>query len=307
MLSSGLRALSSRLVCLGAAQRFPPALRRAHAAELLCLRRGYVQQAAPQPGQPRSRKQDYKLRYLVLITAITSGLFYFAVRNPEFQSQRANVVSPEEYERIKAKPVKKAFDPEKVFVVFVLGGPGSGKGTQSEKIVREYDFVHLSAGDLLRAEQQREGSQYKDLIASYIKRGQIVPQEITIALLKEAIERSIAEGHYHFIIDGFPRKMDQALTFEEKVVPCKFVLYFPCPEPVMLKRILKRAKTSGRADDNEESLKARFKVFEHESKPVVDYYAFANKVNAVPCDQSIKKVHKDVEAILEQHGIQKKK
>lgn len=109
---------------------------------------------------------------------------------------------------------KRAFDSNDVSVIFVLGGPGSGKGTQCAKLVTDYHFEHLSAGDLLRAEQAREGSKYGQLIADYIKAGEIVPQEITLALLEQAMRESKASK---FLIDGFPRKMDQALKFEDEV------------------------------------------------------------------------------------------
>lgn len=154
-----------------------------------------------------------------------------------------------------AKPI---FDKEKVSVIFVLGGPGAGapfppfpsfplsppsfpyaplelitsdiprlgKGTQCSLLVEKYHFTHLSAGDLLRAEQDRPGSQYGDLIRTYIREGQIVPMEVTIKLLENAMHAAIQsksgssgweDGKGRFLIDGFPRKMDQALKFEEDV------------------------------------------------------------------------------------------
>lgn len=109
----------------------------------------------------------------------------------------------------------------------------------SNHLVRDYGFVHLSAGDLLRAERQRPGSEYGELINSYIKEGLIVPMEITIALLYNAMKASKGD---RFLIDGFPRKMDQALKFEEVVCPSQFTLYFECPEGEMEKRLLKRGE-----------------------------------------------------------------
>jgi len=82
-----------------------------------------------------------------------------------------------------------AFDPALVTVIYVLGGPGAGKGTQCSKLVAEKEFVHLSAGDLLRAEQQREGSEKGAMIKEYIKEGKIVPMEVTIGLLQEAMKQ----------------------------------------------------------------------------------------------------------------------
>lgn len=162
--------------------------------------------------------------------------------------------------------------------MFVLGGPGAGKGTQCENLVRDYGFTHLSAGDLLREERNREGSQYGELINHYIKEGLIVPMEITIKLLEIAMVKS---GSKRFLIDGFPRKMDQALEFEKSVVDSAFVLYFECPEEVMLKRLLKRGETSGRVDDNVESIKKRFKTFHETSFPVIKHYEALGKVRKV--------------------------
>ncbi|KAI5308123.1 bifunctional uridylate/adenylate kinase, partial [Ascosphaera atra] len=85
------------------------------------------------------------------------------------------------------------FNKSDVTVIFVLGGPGSGKGTQSASLVRDYGFHHLSAGDLLRAEQAREGSEFGELIKSYIREGKIVPMEITVGLLRNAMT-GIIEG-----------------------------------------------------------------------------------------------------------------
>ncbi|KAI1300684.1 bifunctional uridylate/adenylate kinase, partial [Mortierella claussenii] len=176
-----------------------------------------------------------------------------------------------------------------------LGGPGAGKGTQCANLVRDFGFVHLSAGDLLRAEQDRVGSKYGDLIKSYIKEGKIVPMEVTIALLENAMLES---DQTRFLIDGFPRKMDQALKFEEAVVPSKFTLYFECPEEVMLQRLMKRGETSGRADDNIESIKKRFKTFTETSYPVIEYYNTKGKVHTVPCTEAPDVVYAKVKTIF---------
>ncbi|KAG0670360.1 bifunctional uridylate/adenylate kinase [Maudiozyma exigua] len=193
---------------------------------------------------------------------------------------------------------KPEFSKEQVNVVFVLGGPGAGKGTQCSKLVQDHDFVHLSAGDLLRAEQARDGSEVGALIKHYITEGLIVPQEITIQLLNNAIKESYGRGKHNFLIDGFPRKMDQAITFEEVVVPSKFVLFFDCPETVMMERLMERGKTSGRDDDNVESIKKRFKTFEETSMPVVEYFEKQGKVVRIVCDKPVDEVYKEVERAI---------
>lgn len=186
----------------------------------------------------------------------------------------------------------------RISVVFVLGGPGSGKGTQCARLVSKYGFVHLSAGDLLRAEQAREGSEFGELIAKYIKEGLIVPQEVTLKLLENAIKAEYAQGKTLFLVDGFPRKMDQALSFEEQIATSAVTIFFECPESVMLERILQRGKSSGRTDDNVESLKKRFKTFHDTSMPVVEYFDKQGKVVKIDSDRDVDLVEKDVVAAL---------
>lgn len=202
------------------------------------------------------------------------------------------------------------FSTDEVTVIFVLGGPGSGKGTQSAKLVKDYGFSHLSAGDLLRAEQDREGSQYGDLIRHNIREGIIVPMEITVTLLSNAMAAILEEKKKkgensgeqisRFLIDGFPRKMDQAIYFEETVCPSAGTLFLSCPEDVMLDRLLKRGETSGRDDDNIESIKKRFRVFEETSMPVVNYYEKMGKVMSVSAvgteTEVTARIHKEIES-----------
>ncbi|KAF2084159.1 UMP-CMP kinase-like protein [Saccharata proteae CBS 121410] len=199
---------------------------------------------------------------------------------------------------------KPAFDPARITVIFVLGGPGAGKGTQCANLVRDYSFAHLSAGDLLRAEQERPGSKYGEMIKEYIRDGKIVPMEVTVKLLENAMrEKMDKEGKTMFLIDGFPRKMDQAHAFERTVCPSAFTLFFDCPEEVMEARLLDRGKTSGRADDNAESIKKRFRTFVDTSMPVVDYFAGEGKVVKVSATESPEKVYVHVKAGLAERGI----
>lgn len=189
-------------------------------------------------------------------------------------------------------------------VLFVLGGPGAGKGTQCANLVRDYHFTHLSAGDLLRAEQDRPGSDFGDLIRDYIKNGQIVPQEVTIQLLENAMKDTVDKsGKRKFLIDGFPRKMDQALKFEEIVCKSSFTLFFDCPEETMQKRLLKRGETSGRADDNSESIKKRFKTFVETSMPVVEMFEKEGRVVKVEATKSPEDVYAEVQKKIEARGV----
>lgn len=188
---------------------------------------------------------------------------------------------------------------KKPFVVFVLGGPGAGKGTQCSKLVVDYEFVHLSAGDLLREEQAREGSKYGDLISTYIKEGKVVPGHITISLLKSKIEQACCEGKYRFLIDGFPRALDQGLDFEKEICESSLVLFYECDEQVMLKRLLKRGESSGRIDDNVDSIKKRFDTFWKTSLPVVEHYEKTGKVKRIDCTRTVEQVSQETSQIIQ--------
>jgi UMP-CMP kinase len=189
-------------------------------------------------------------------------------------------------------------------VIFVLGGPGAGKGTQCANLVRDYGFAHLSAGDLLRAEQDRPSSEFGDMIKENIKNGQIVPMEVTIQLLENAMLESISTtSNRKFLIDGFPRKMDQALKFEEVVVKSKFTLFFDCDEETMHERLLGRGKTSGRADDNEESIKKRFRTFVETSMPVVEHFEKEGRVVKVDATKGPEEVYTHVREQFAKEGI----
>lgn len=172
-------------------------------------------------------------------------------------------------------------------VVFVLGGPGAGKGTQCANIVTDFGFEHLSAGDLLRA-HMKSGSPDGNMVAEMIKQGQIVPSEVTVNLLLDAMK---ASGKDKFLIDGFPRNKENRDAWEKTAgYDCDFVLFFDCPEDVMEKRLLGR--NEGRTDDNIETIKKRFKTFIESSMPVIDYYKNLNKVRSVVADQAPEEVYK---------------
>ena len=161
-------------------------------------------------------------------------------------------------------------------VIFVLGGPGAGKGTQCANIVRDYNFTHLSAGDLLRA-HVKSGTEDGNMVAQMIKDGKIVPSAVTVKLLLNAMADSKSN---RFLIDGFPRnKENRDAWVSEAGYDCDFVLMYDCTEEVMLERLLGR--NEGRTDDNVESIKKRFVTFRESSVPVVEFYETLGKVRKV--------------------------
>ncbi|KAF3988636.1 hypothetical protein FT663_01983 [Candidozyma haemuli var. vulneris] len=272
-----------------------------------------AKQSSEESSEEKPKKTDavksakgYMLGALaLLVIASTIGASVYTTHDP--RSAPEPTLPAQAPEETKSKDEKKAaapaFSDKDVSVIFVLGGPGSGKGTQCGKLVEEKGFVHLSAGDLLRAEQVREGSSDGALIAKCIREGTIVPQEVTVRLLRNAVSDNVAQGNNKFLVDGFPRKMDQALTFEDEIVKSAFTLFFECKEQVMLDRLLERGKTSGRADDNIESIKKRFRTFIETSMPVVDYFDKQGKVVKLSCDQPVDVVFGKVKEALVNRGI----
>ncbi|KAI5839829.1 uridylate kinase [Morchella snyderi] len=242
-------------------------------------------------GETGGSKNPFPVVPLVLIFTAGSGGFYLLVNSRKDTMPATEKTLPRSPKKAKTTPT---FSPKDVSVIFVLGGPGAGKGTQCQNLVRDYGFVHLSAGDLLRAEQNRAGSEFGELIKTYIREGRIVPMEVTVALLENAMKECIANGQSRFLIDGFPREMDQAIKFETEVCPSVFTLFFDCPEEVMLQRLLKRGETSGREDDNIESIKKRFRTFVNTSMPVVDMFEKEGKVVRVDCTQGVEEVYSAV-------------
>jgi len=158
----------------------------------------------------------------------------------------------------------------KVPIVWVLGGPGSGKGTQCARLVAKYGFIHLSSGDLLR-DEVNSGSEMAKTLTEIMAKGQLVPKDIVLDLIKNAILKNVevAKG---FLIDGYPREIEQGVDFENKIAPCSIILYFDCSDETMTVRLLGRAKDSGRVDDNAEAIKKRLVTFHEHSEPVMGHY-----------------------------------
>lgn len=155
-------------------------------------------------------------------------------------------------------------------VIFVLGGPGCGKGTQCALLKKHYPVSQLCVGDLLRAEA-KANTELGRSVSDIMQRGEIVPGYITMTLLRRQLSL-LPPSCAAVLIDGFPRAMDQALEFENLITACDFVLFFKCDPAAMLTRLRRRAATSGRADDSETVFNNRLHTFETKTMPVVEHY-----------------------------------
>jgi len=193
------------------------------------------------------------------------------------------------------KVVLHHFDPRlpcpKPNVVFILGGPGSGKGTMCELAQIQLGWVHLSAGDLLRA-QRKKGGETANIIEEFIKDGKLVPYKIIVNLLKSAMELSTRmTGQNNFLVDGFPRSINNLEGWSEVMgseIDLPKMMYFECPYGVLEKRIMGRAKYSGRSDDNLESIKLRFDTFKEETLPTVEHFKI--KTKCIEVDASLERL-----------------
>jgi len=177
-------------------------------------------------------------------------------------------------------------------VIFILGGPGSGKGTQCEKLTKKYPhYTHLSAGDLLRAERKKSDSELSKIINSHIAEGKLVPSEITVELLYNAMKEAYDKDKTkHFLIDGFPRNqgnVDAWNGMSKMKTTIKFVLFFDCSEEIMTSRLIQRGKTSGRNDDELDVIRKRFLTYRNESMPIIEMYEKEGLLKTISADKSV--------------------
>lgn len=157
--------------------------------------------------------------------------------------------------------------------IVIFGAPGSGKGTQSDKIVAKYGFKHISTGDVLRGEI-KNGTELGKTAKSYIDNGQLIPDSLMIDILASVYDSfGAVDG---VIFDGFPRTIPQAEALKtmlaERGSEVSVMLDLEVPEEELMDRLIKRGQISGRADDNEETIKKRLTVYHSQTAPLIDWY-----------------------------------
>ena len=157
--------------------------------------------------------------------------------------------------------------------IVIFGAPGSGKGTQSERIVEKYGINHISTGDVLRAEI-KNGTELGKTAKGYIDQGQLIPDELMIDILASVFDSF--KDSKGVIFDGFPRTIAQAEALKkmlaERGQDVSVMVDLDVPEEELMVRLIKRGKDSGRADDNEETIKKRLHVYHSQPAPLIDWY-----------------------------------
>jgi len=176
--------------------------------------------------------------------------------------------------------------------LILFGPPGSGKGTQAEKLVGKYNLLHISTGDLFRYEMGNN-TELGLKAKGYISKGELVPDSVTIGMLKNKVDANPDVPGY--IFDGFPRNIIQSESLDEilmeKGKSVSVLLSLDVDDAEIIKRILNRGKTSGRSDDNDENIiHNRIEVYKSETTPVFDFYAKSNKSKMINGIGSIEEI-----------------
>jgi adenylate kinase len=158
--------------------------------------------------------------------------------------------------------------------IVIFGAPGSGKGTQSDLMIEHYGLGHISTGDVLRSEIKK-GTELGKLAASYIDGGNLIPDNLMISILAKVYD-GYGRGHKGVIFDGFPRTIPQAEALKqmlsERGDKVAAMIELDVPEEELVQRLIKRGKDSGRADDNEETIKKRLVVYHSQTQPLIAWY-----------------------------------
>ena len=158
--------------------------------------------------------------------------------------------------------------------IVIFGAPGSGKGTQSDLLIEHYGLGHISTGDVLRNEIKK-GTELGKTAQGFIDNGQLIPDELMVSILASVYD-SFGRGHKGVIFDGFPRTIPQAEALkkmlEERGDKVAAMIELDVPEDELMTRLIKRGQQSGRADDNEETIKKRLVVYHSQTQPLIEWY-----------------------------------
>lgn len=184
--------------------------------------------------------------------------------------------------------------------LLLIGPPGSGKGTQGERLAQRLGLEHIAAGDLLRAEVEAQ-TPLGRRVSEQMQRGDLVPDDVIIDLLMPKV---VAAAHANgYLLDGFPRSVEQAVEArklaEQVGASPDAVIYLDAPRAELVRRIVARAEIEGRADDNPETVANRLEVFDEATRPLVDYYRNRGMLHVVDANMDEQAVTDQIVAALD--------
>lgn len=185
--------------------------------------------------------------------------------------------------------------------IVIFGAPGSGKGTQSDLLIKKYGFEHISTGDVLRNEI-KNGTELGNTAKGYINNGQLIPDDLMIDILASVYD-SYGPNHSGVIFDGFPRTIAQAEALKtmlsERGHKVAAMIELDVPEDELMKRLIKRGKEMGRSDDNEETIKKRLDVYHNQTAPLIDWYKNEGIHNHINGLGELDRIFGDVCAVID--------
>ena len=185
--------------------------------------------------------------------------------------------------------------------LLVLGPQGAGKGTQAKRISREHGIPHVSTGDMFRAEQEA-GTEFGRRVGEIMATGQLVPDELTIAMIEERLGRD--DARQGFVLDGFPRNLAQAEALDAMLGAIgrslDAILFFDVPDEVGMERALKRAELENRLDDTPEVIGKRLEIYHSDTEPIVEHYRATGKLVPLHGSRTVDEVWAEVSAALSQ-------
>ena len=185
----------------------------------------------------------------------------------------------------------------------IFGAPGSGKGTQSERLIDEYGLHHISTGELLRR-HIAEGTELGTIANKYISQGHLIPDDLMIQVLEDVLDSNPELTSKGVIFDGFPRTIDQAKSLNDMLAKrgtkVHAVVGLEVNEDDLIKRMLQRGKESGRADDNIDTIRERLNVYHNQTSPLRDFYITEGKYHAINGNSNVENVFGDIKKSLKE-------
>lgn len=175
--------------------------------------------------------------------------------------------------------------------IIIFGPPGSGKGTQARLLAGDFGLKHISTGEIFRDELKKKTKAGIEAYGKYLSRGNLVPDDLTFEIFKNALQNT----KDNFILDGFPRTINQAKE-ADNICKIDYVIVLDVPFHTLKSRLLKRAKIEGRSDDTPETIRKRFKVYREQTAPLLEYYR--DKIILIDGDRDADNIEKELIKIL---------